>query len=301
MEEFQNPKVSIIIPTYNCARYLPQAIESVRRQNLTNWELIIVDDGSTDKTSEIIKPYISDRRIKYFFQQKRGLPAARNKGLNHSLGEYIQFLDADDQIHAKKLEVQICYLTQKEDVDVVLSDYAFFKDEDPETLIKPPPRKSTGDIKADILKGNFIVVNSALSRRRAIDGVGRFDETLNSTEDWDLWLRMFLSGVVFAKLDERLAFVRIHPRRMTRNRLNMYSGRYQVIKKNLGNVPKDSIYWDSAKRCFVRSKFAVMRENLYRGKLHEAIKAILDKPHHISFYGIIDFMIETLITVRRTL
>jgi hypothetical protein len=111
---------------------------------------------------------------------------------------------------------------------------------------------------------------------------------------------MLLSGMVFARLGERLAFVRVHPGRMTGNRLNMYSGRYRVIKKNFGDVPKNSIYWRSAKGCFVRSKLAVMRENLYRRKFNEALRVILDEPHHISFLGIIDFLIETVILFKRT-
>ena len=293
-------RVSVIIATYNFGKYLPETMESVFRQTFQDWELIVVDDGSTDKTSEIVRPYLSNKRVRYIFHRNKGLPAARNTGIKASSGEYIQFLDADDLIHAEKLEVQSRYFGHKKDVDVVFSDYALFKDEEPEILIKPPPRKSSGDIKTDMLRGNFIVVNSPLSRRKAIDGVGGFDETLTSTEDWDLWLRMLLSGMVFARLGERLAFVRVHPRRMTGNRLNMYSGRYRVIKKNLGDVPKGSIYWRSAKGCFVRSKLAVMRENLYRGKFNEALRAILDKPHHISFHGIIDFMIETIILSKRT-
>jgi glycosyltransferase involved in cell wall biosynthesis len=242
-----------------------------------------------------------DKRVRYIFQNNRGLPAARNTGIKASSGEYVQFLDADDRIHNEKLEVQSQYFDHKKDVDVVFSDYALFRDEEPGTLIKPPPKKSRGDIKSDMLRGNFIVVNSPLSKRKAIDSVGGFDETLTSTEDWDLWLRMLLSGMVFRKLGERLAFVRIHPGRMTRNRLNMYSGRYQVIKKNLGDVPRGSIYWGSAKGCYVRSRLAVMRENLYRGKFSEVLRAILDKPYHISFRGIIDFVIETFVLlIKRT-
>ena len=295
-----NARVSVIIATYNFGKYLPEAMESVFRQTFQDWELIVVDDGSTDKTSEIVRPYLSNNRVRYIFQRNKGLPAARNTGIKAASGEYIQFLDADDLIHNEKLEMQSRYLDHKKDVDVIFSDHYLFKDEEPEVLIKPPPWKSNKDIKAEMLRGNFIVVNSPLTRRKAIDGVGGFDETLTSTEDWDLWLRMLLSGVVFARLNGGLTFVRVHRRRMTGNRLNMYSGRYRVIKKNLGDVPKGSIYWRSAKRCFVRSKLAVMRENLYRAKFNEALRAIMDEPHLISFQGIIDFMIETIIISKRT-
>jgi len=110
---------------------------------------------------------------------------------------------------------------------------------------------------------------------------------------------MLLSGMVFGRLDEKLAFVRIHPWRMTGKRLSMYSGRYLVITKNLRNFSKSSIYWLSAKECFVRSKLGLLRENLYQGKFNEALRATLDKPHHVTICGIIDFLMETLILARR--
>ena len=300
MRNTKHPKVSVIIPTYNCERYVLEAIESVSRQTFNHWELIIVDDGSTDNTCETVKCYLSEKRVRYIFQRNRGLATARNTGIRESSGEYIQFLDADDLIHAEKLEIQSQYFDLRKDVDVVFSDYSFFKDGKPEALIEPPARKLSGDIKTDMLRGNFVVVNSLLTKKEAIKSVGGFDETLAGAEDWDLWLRMLLSGKVFRRLDEKLAFVRIHPGRMTRNRLRRYSGRYQVVKKNLKNVPKGSIYWHSAKRFFVRSKLAVMRENFYQGRFNKILNVIFDKPHHLSVCGIIDFMMETLIIATRT-
>lgn len=288
------PIVSVIIATFNFAKYLPDTIESVLQQTFQDWELIIVDDGSTDVTSEVVKPYLSDKRIRYIFQSNRGLSAARNVGLSISSGRYIQFLDADDLIHSKKLEIQSNYLESNIYVDVVFSDYYLFKDETKETLINPPIQKRNEDIKTKMLRGNFIVVNSPLSRKKSIDKVGGFDENLTSTEDWDLWLRMLISGMIFEKIDEKLAFVRIHSRRMTQNRFNMYLGRYLVIKKNLNDISKKSMYWNTAKRCFVRSKFALMREYLIKRDIYKIYKLIKDPPHFMSFLGILDFIIETL-------
>lgn len=288
------PIVSVITATFNFAKYLPETIESVLQQTFQDWELIIVDDGSTDRTSEVVKTYLSDKRIRYIFQSNRGLSAARNVGLSISSGRYIQFLDADDLIHSKKLEMQSNYLESNIYVDVVFSDYYLFKDETKETLINPPIQKRNEDIKMKMLRGNFIVVNSPLSRKKSIDKVGGFDENLTSTEDWDLWLRMLLSGMVFEKIDEKLAFVRLHPRRMTQNKFNMYLGRYLVIKKNLKNVCKESMHWNAAKRCFVRSKFALMREYLFKRELYKIYRLIKEPPRIMSFLGILDFMLETL-------
>lgn len=123
------PKVSIISPTYNHEGFIADCIESVLRQTSRNWEMIIIDDGSTDETDQTVNPYCADPRVKYISQENKGLSAARNREMKTSNGGYIQFLDADDLIHNEKLERQADYLDHHKDVDVVFSEYCFFKDE----------------------------------------------------------------------------------------------------------------------------------------------------------------------------
>lgn len=298
MDNLKHPRVSVIIATYNCAQYLPEAIESVFKQTLKDWELIIVNDGSTDETDEIVNPYCADQRVKYISQENRGLAAARNRGMKDSKGEYIQFLDADDLIHNEKLKRQGDYLDGHKDVDVVFSEYSFFKDDLQGILIEPPCRKFSKDIRKDMLKGNLIVVNSTLAKRSAIEKAGGFDETLTSTEDWDLWLRLLQSGAAFVRINDKLAFVRLHQKRMSRNSLNMYWGRYRVIQKVLKNIARKSIYWPTAKGCYVRSKLALAREYVCRKKIKKAIEVMKERPYHFSIQGTINFLIETAINLK---
>ncbi|HYD20693.1 MAG TPA: glycosyltransferase family 2 protein, partial [Flavipsychrobacter sp.] len=116
-------KVSVIVPCYNYAKYLPFALDSVLAQDMANWECVVVDDGSGDETGRVAREYVhKDARFKYVYQQNRGLSAARNTGVENSLGEYLQFLDADDLIDSAKLSKQAAYLDANGGVDVVYGD-----------------------------------------------------------------------------------------------------------------------------------------------------------------------------------
>lgn len=292
-------KISVIIATHNCGKYISKALESVLKQTLQQWEIIIIDDGSTDNSYEIIKPFLKDKRIKYKYQEKSGLSRARNLGIKLSYGEMIQFLDADDFIHPEKFERQALYLDNNKNVEVVFSSYSFFINNNYDFFINIYPQKPILNILNELLKGNFIAVNSALVRKNAILRIGGFDENLTSTEDWDLWLRMALSGMNIKQLKDKLAFVRIHSDQMSKNKLNMFMGRYHVIRKNITLVPRCSPYWESAKSCYIRSKLGLAREYLLKRKIKETKKIILEKPNYINLKGIKDFLIESLFQVKR--
>ena len=117
------PKVSVIIPTYNCAQYITGAIESVFNQTYRNFEIIVVDDGSKDNTKEALAPYIREGVIKYIFQKNQGPGAARNEGMKASEGEFLAFLDADDILLPESLEKRVDLLRKNKGVYLVFSDY----------------------------------------------------------------------------------------------------------------------------------------------------------------------------------
>ncbi len=123
------PKVSIIIPMYNAAKYIGESVQSVINQTHTNWELILIDDGSTDNTKSIIETYLDDYRIRYFWQENGKQGKARNHGVRKANGFFIGFLDADDKWHERKLERQIEFFSE-ENVDVVYSSGHSFKIKD---------------------------------------------------------------------------------------------------------------------------------------------------------------------------
>ncbi|MFS8117396.1 MAG: glycosyltransferase family 2 protein, partial [Microcoleus sp.] len=115
------PQVSVIIPAYNGDRYIVQAVESVFAQTYTNWEIIVVDDGSTDETHQVLQPYLD--KIRYIYQENRGVAAARNRGIQEAKGEFIAFLDQDDFFLPDKLAAQIALFRQQPSLGIVNSGW----------------------------------------------------------------------------------------------------------------------------------------------------------------------------------
>lgn len=118
-------KVSIIVPTYNCAKYIPEAVESILSQSFKDYEIIVVDDGSTDNTKDVLSPYLEKGLIKYIYQENQGPGAARNTGINQAQGKYISFLDSDDVLLENSLLKRVDFLEKYSDLDMVFSDYIY--------------------------------------------------------------------------------------------------------------------------------------------------------------------------------
>lgn len=221
------PLVSIIVPTYNYAHLIGQALDSVRSQSYQAWECIVVDDGSTDNTEDVVKSFAQrDSRIKFIRQSNQRQGAARNTGIENSAGVYLQFLDADDLIEASKLELHVAYLEQQPEVDITYSGVRYFtSDHANERLLSrqysswedagPWMPEISGEGKAVLpvlLRSNIMVVNSPLLRRRVVDQVGLFDVGLTPVEDWEYWIRCAARGLnfQFQDLAESRALVRAH-------------------------------------------------------------------------------------------
>ncbi|HVT80553.1 MAG TPA: glycosyltransferase family A protein [Phycisphaerae bacterium] len=178
--------VSVIIPTYNCAAFVPQAVASVLAQTLPAAEVIVVDDGSTDGTAEQLKPY--GDRICVLRQENQGVSAARNHGIARAKGHFIAFLDSDDVWHPRKLELQVPILQR--DTHLGLLGTAAFAhphvsppDVSPDaTVINVPWEK--------LVVKNYFTTSSILVRREILEKAGPFDTSLQGPEDYDLWLRI---------------------------------------------------------------------------------------------------------------
>lgn len=187
------PKVSVIIPAYNAEKTIRATIETVQQQTFQDFELIIVNDGSKDKTLEIVAS-IEDERIKVFSYQNSGLSTARNRGISKANGEYIALLDADDFWTPDKLELQLLALSDRPQAGVAYS-WTYFMDVDEQgqvAFLHPSnPYNFAGNVYEKLLISDFIHSGSnTLILKQAIDSVGEFDPTLKSCEDWDYWLRL---------------------------------------------------------------------------------------------------------------
>ena len=187
-----NPKVSIILPSFNRAYLLPRAIKSILNQTFQDFELIIVDDGSSDNTEEVLNSF-KDKRIIYIrHDRNKGASAARNTGLKVASGEYIAFQDSDDEWIPDKLEKQIkVFEAAPSEVGVVYTSFWKYLNNNEKIYIPNPKIKLKEKyIFKELLKHNFIGLPTAIIRKECFEKVGRFDEELSCLEDWDLFIRI---------------------------------------------------------------------------------------------------------------
>ena len=213
------PKCSVVVTCYNYARYIPPCLESVLGQTYQDFEIVIINDGSTDNTDEVIVPFLTDERIRYIKQANAGQAKAKNVGIEHARGELIAFLDADDLWEATKLEKQLPRFDDVQ-VGVVYSGARYVDDQGQDvpfahhsTYLQP----RSGIVTQNLFFDNFIAFSSSIVRKMCFDDVGLFDESIRMGIDWDLWLRISVR-YRFAYVDEPLLYYRIgHPGQMSKN------------------------------------------------------------------------------------
>jgi glycosyltransferase involved in cell wall biosynthesis len=208
--------VSVILPTYNRAGYIKDAIESALNQTYRNIELLIIDDGSTDNTQAVIEPYLKDNRIRYIKQENCGAAAARNKGLELSKGKYVAFIDSDDIWEKDKLEIQLEVMNSLPDVAIVFSDFSakrqdgliekshirtYFTVMDTYELsyddvfshsntLNNSEKVYWGNIYKTMIFGNIILTSTTLFRQEVFNTEGSFDTKYKTLEDYDLFLKL---------------------------------------------------------------------------------------------------------------
>lgn len=235
-------KVTIVIPSYNSAQWVAESLNSILLSTTKEFEVIVVDDGSTDNTKDIIEPFLKDDRINYIFQNNKGLSGARNTGIKNAKGEFLVFLDSDDLILPEKLSVQCKYLKDHPEVDIVYSNSQWFVEDDfNETLPVQFPIYE-GDVLNQLIYGNFMHVNSVMVRKGKVIEAGLFDELLRELEDWDLWLRIVLNGSKIGFTPGILSKVRIRKGSMTSNQKKMNSTMVRVLQKIIQGInPNHSI------------------------------------------------------------
>jgi glycosyltransferase involved in cell wall biosynthesis len=183
--------ISVVMPVYNQARWIPRAIESVWAQNIPDLEIIVVDDGSSDETETVLRALPEKGDVRWFKQQNAGPSAARNRAIRESRGEWIAFLDGDDYWLPGKLESQLRALEEQD------GDFAYcgvVTVDDDNRTVATLPAVSPDSLLSGLVWGNIISTPSVIVRKTLLDKTGLFDEMLRTGEDWDLWLRLALNG-----------------------------------------------------------------------------------------------------------
>ncbi len=229
------PLVSAIIPVYNGERYLRQAIDSVLSQTYAPTEIIVVDDGSTDGTQEVLKGFAGNIRV--FRQENKGPSAARNLGISKSSCEWIAFLDADDLWDPHKLEIQLS-IARKE-APIIHSNARIINAIGTvvKHRIKTPDDLSSFKLR-DFIRQNRVFILTALVHREVLDEVSGFDAGNRlGTEDRQLWLRLSAKGYKFRYVDKVLASYRVHGSNISSDGVRRVLGDIHVIEKTRQEYP----------------------------------------------------------------
>ena len=283
-----NPRVSVIIPTYNCAQYLPGAIESVIAQTFRDYELIVVDDGSTDETAEVIKKY--GDRIKYLYQENSGPGAAKNLGIKASGGSFVATLDADDRWQPQKIEIQYEYMRCHPEVGLVYANCSTFNKQGIVTEAYDGKHRIVyqGDIFDKLIVKNFIASITIMVRKECLDKVGLFPEDFMISEDWHLWLRI-AKNYPIGYIDQPLAMYRWQKKSLTWDYAKSYPYRLRVldeIKELFSDYFKTrkSLIRRAYSDLFMRYGYALYKSDDYKNAWGKFILSIYNSPFQYRSY-----------------
>ncbi len=301
MDDNQAPKVSVIIPTYNRASYLKEAVQSVLDQTYRNFELIIVDDGSTDNTEEVVASFTDDR-IRYIKKNNEGHAGkTRNVGLENARGEYIAFLDDDDVWLPEKLELQIKTMMEHPEFKASYTLYSIVgTGEQRKIHMHPKQNLQQGNIFNDLIKyGAIVCTPSICLHKDVIKKVGKFAEIpeLRSGQDYDLWLRI-AHVFDFICIPRELVIVRFHSGSvsetyLTTKFLTIYD---RVIKDS--NAPKGLKRKFLSNAYFIEGEVSLLQND---SRFRESfLKSLTINPFTLRSYLVIPLLIMPVNLAKKT-
>lgn len=239
MNQEKNPLVSVVMPTYNHASYIGQAVESVLGQTYENLELIVVDNFSSDGTEGLIAG-VKDPRVKYLkFANKGVIAASRNRGMAEAAGRYVAFLDSDDVWLPGKLAAQVAALRAAPGAVMCYSRFRNLEEGKSSGEALPPARLcASGRLFRTIYLKKFIACSGVLAEKAVVDELKGFDEDpeLFAVEDTDLWLRLALAGDIVCAGEEPLLLYRVHPGAQSRGMFRKYRRSLSLGLKHLDNA-----------------------------------------------------------------
>lgn len=298
--------VSIIIPSYNYGFVIGETLENLLAQSFQHWEALIVDDGSSDNTADVVAAFTArDNRIQYIRQPNSGVSVARNLGFQRSRGKYIQFLDADDLLSRDKLAIQVEFLDQNPDVDIAYTDHLYFEAHKPDVFYPDYemnhhnwlPKIDARGYEAinTLIYSNIAVVSSPMLRRSMVEQVNGFPEFSNYTEDWEFWFLCAIQGAryTFVPDDRARTLIRIHARNTSRNIQVMQAGELEFRKRIIREVTKSSML-SAEEKAKLLEKNAASTQKLYKYMMYHAnllspvqmklLSGLVDRKTFISYY-----------------
>lgn len=233
----KGPSVDVIIPVYNRLEYICDAIESVIGQTYKNYNIIVVDDGSTEDVRSVIEPYMD--KIKYLYQKNKGLPAARNYGIKNSSGKYLAFLDDDDLFEPNKLETQVKMLEENPEFSFIYSDYYYFEQNkylNARLVLVKERKVQSEEFSKKYFLNHSIPISALLVQRRSFEEIGLFNEYFRLNEDVDMWLRLSLRWKGLFS-DYPSTKIRLHDNRLSKNRVQIIESLIDCLERILNQYP----------------------------------------------------------------
>jgi len=293
------PLVSVIIPTYNSSQFVAQAVSSVLDQTYHRYEIIVVDDGSTDKTRTVLEQFRD--KIKYVCQENRGPSSARNAGIKVARGEYVAFLDSDDLWTPNKLEVQVAFLGCHPHIGLVFSDIERFGQGKavrqslaeevfgPTILSEIPVRKAF----AKLVQVNYIPTPTVMMRKECFKTVGLFDENLRCVEDRDMWLRIAAYFDV-AYIPSVLCKRRLHSSNISKDNEVAFYSRFEVLKRSYNHFPEKAPaeLWDKE---LAQLYFQLACKLLLKKRRLDARRAAFQSLRHVATIRAIGLVCATFL------
>ena len=274
-----NKLVSVIMPAFNAAKYIALSIESVKKQSYSNWELIIINDGSTDKTEEVIEPYLlKDNRIRYYSQANKGQGAARNMALQYANGDFLAFLDADDLWVPEKLEKQVEILSKNGNIDLLFSSGFIFDETgniDSFDVKDQKWSKEDGAV-AKFIKKNRIPILSVLVKKELVVKAKGFniDRKIQNAEDYFLWIKLLMTGAKFQGMPDKLVMYRRHKEQAT------FNVSYQYIKEV--NVLNELFYGNMEYKKLVKRSIKQRYYNIFVPEVKPEILSVV-VPQYVGY------------------
>ncbi len=296
-----SPRVSVIIPAYNVASYISETLDSVIAQTFSDMEIIIVNDGSTDTTPNIIESYAArDPRIRIIHQENRGLAGARNTGLRSAVGDYLCIFDSDDIMMPDKIAVQVSYLDAHPACGLVYTDCYHFIDGTNRVRTVLEPDLSKENAYEILLHGNHLNPNVVMFRKSVYESLGGFDETLRSAEDWEYWLKFAHAGVNFGHVNQPLTRYRVRSNSLSGDGVVMYQTAIRVLEKQYDKAVTQKQLQLIRQGIAARYK-KLLVAYLVQGKRKEAWKLVMRRPTRFMLFAVFSMVPTQLLRKGYTL
>jgi glycosyltransferase involved in cell wall biosynthesis len=276
------PKVSVIIPTYNREALISRALDSVLAQTFTDYEIIVVDDGSKDRTQDVLKAY--EGKIKYLYQNNGGISAARNTGIKEASGQYIAFLDSDDYWAPEKLAEQVTILDKYSKVGIVYGRMPIINEKG-ENLGTKPNGVSGKNYQELLQVWGDLPTSSVMTRKECFNRLGFFDEDLPPMEDIDMWLRIARHYDLYEIEGKPLAYYWRHSEQITQDPIKVYSGLVKIhtkILRSYDNIPRDLMV-----RKLANNQYLLSRNYYFKRNYSEALRNVAASISQYPLVGIL--------------